>query len=68
MFNKMWVRREIIVLAMLENKQSIFLQQVVLEDEIRDCWKLWKGIRRIGKDEIELLMAAFEESEYVTFY
>ena len=61
----MGVRREVVVLSMLENEESIGRKKVLREDEIRDGWQLWKGIRRISKDEIELLMTALYESEDV---
>ena len=62
---KMGVRREVVMLSMLENEESIGRKKVLREDEIRDGWQLWEGIRRVSKDEIELLMTALYESEDV---
>ena len=61
----MGVRREVVMLSMLENEESIGRKKLLREDEIRDGWQLREGIRRVSKDEIELLMTALYESEDV---
>lgn len=53
------------MLSMLKNEESIGCKKVLREDEIRDGWQLWESIRRVSKDEIELLMTALYESEDV---
>ena len=53
------------MLSMLENEEPIGRKKVLREDEIRDGWQLREGIRRVSKDEIELLMTALYESEDV---
>ena len=63
--HKMGVRREVVVLAMLENEESIGRKEVLREDEIGNGWQFGEGIRRISKDEIELLMTALYKSEDV---
>ena len=57
----MGVRREVVVLTMLENEKPVGGKEVLLEDEIGNGWQFGEGIRRISKDEIELLMAALYE-------
>ena len=63
--HKMGVRREVVVLAMLEDEEPIRRKEVLREDEIGNGWQFGEGIRRISKDEIELLMTALYESEDV---
>ena len=53
------------MLSMLEDEEPIRRKKVLREDEIGNGWQLWEGIRRISKDEIELLMTALYESEDV---
>ncbi len=52
-FHEVRVVAEIKLLAMLNNKESVFLQQTVFYDEIRDHGQLFQCIGRIGKNEIE---------------
>ena len=47
------------MLSMLENEESIGRKKVLREDEIRDGWQFWEGIRRISKDDIPLTQGAF---------
>ena len=49
---KVRVVGEVVVLAMLENKHSAILQQVVAENEVGDCRQFGKSIRGVGKDEV----------------
>ena len=52
-FHEVRVVAEIKLLAMFNNKETVFLQQIVFNDEIRDRGQLFQRIRRIGKNEIE---------------
>ena len=60
MLHKVGMLREIIVLAVLEDEDAVCFQQVLLEDKTGNGRQLLQGIGRIGKDEIELLMAGKE--------
>jgi hypothetical protein len=53
----MWVGGKVILLPMLKDKDTLWLQEVVLEDQGRDVWQLWQGIWRVSKDKIKLLVA-----------
>ena len=59
---------EVVVFAMLKDKQSVFFQESVLEDEVGEGGKLGQRIGRIGEDEVELLVTALQEMEDISFY
>lgn len=65
MLHEVRIAGEVVVLAMLKHKDAIGLQQSLLEDETRNLGQLFQGIRRIGKDEVELLFARLDETEHV---
>ena len=67
MFLEMFVRAEVVVLAVLEDEDTILGQQLVLEDEVGNLRKFLQCIRWVGKDQIELLMAALQKPEHVAF-
>ena len=48
---------EIMLLAMLEDKDSFRLEERLLEDEVGNLGQLLQGIGRVGKNEVELLAA-----------
>ena len=50
-------------LAVLEDKDTVFSQKPALEDQSRDCWEFFQGVRWVGKDKIELLLTGFYEAE-----
>ena len=54
-----------IVLAVLENEYAAGLQQTAFEDEPGQRRQFGQGIRRVGEDEVELLVAALQEAEHV---
>ena len=66
MFHEVGMRREVVLLTMFEDEHAIFFQQFFLEDQIRNLGQLLKGVWGVGKDEIELQMAGFHESENIT--
>lgn len=66
MFHEVGMRREVVLLSMFEDEHAIFFQQFFLENQIRNLGQLLKGVWGVGKDEIELQMAGFYESENVT--
>ena len=56
---------EVVVLAMFEDKDAAFVEQVAVEYELWNLGQLFECIGWVGKDEVELLMAALHESEYI---
>ena len=50
---------------MLKDKHTALNKHVVGKDEVRNSGQLLQGIGRIGKDEVELLRAAFNETENI---
>ena len=54
--------------AMLKDKQPVFFQESVLEDEVGNGRQFGQRIGRIGEDETEVLLAVFQKSEHVAFY
>ena len=48
---------KIMLLAMLEDKDSFRLEERLLEDEVGNLGQFLQGVGRIGKDEVELLVA-----------
>ncbi len=56
---------EVVMLAMLKDEEPVGLQQVFLQDQIGDLRQLIEGVGGIGEDDVELLMATLQETEYV---
>lgn len=56
---------KIIILAMFENEDSIFVQQVAIQYEVWDLREFLQRIWRVGKDEIKLLLAGLQEAEHI---
>lgn len=56
---------EIVVLAVFEDEEAVRLEQAAIDDEVGQCGELLQGIRRVGKDEVELLVAGLDEAEDV---
>ena len=51
---------KIIILAMFENEDSIFVQQVAIQYEVWNLREFLQRVWRIGKDEIKLLLAGLQ--------
>ena len=66
MVDEMRMRLESVVLAMLQNKDAVGSQQLMLEDEVGQGRELFKRIGRIGKDKGKLLVARLEKAEGIT--
>ena len=63
MLPEMGMGREVLVFAMLEDEDAAFGQQSLFKDE---CWnggQFLQGVRRVGKDKVELLFARLDEAE-----
>ena len=56
---------EIVVLAMLENEDALFVEKIAIEYEVWNLGELLQCVWRIGKDEIKLLLAGSQEAEHV---
>lgn len=65
MLNEVGMLREIVVLAVLKDKDALLLQQILLKNEIGDARQILQGIRGIGKDEVELLMTTLQKAKYI---
>ena len=63
MLHEMGMLREIVVLAVLEDEDALRLQQAMPEDEVGNGGQLLQGIGRVGKDEVELLVAGLNVTE-----
>lgn len=66
-FHEVFVRGEIILLAVLEDKNAILVEQLMLKYEVWERWQLFQRVRRVGKNEIERLVAGFHETEDIAF-
>ena len=65
MLQESWMVGEIVVLAMLENEDALFVEKIAIEYEVWNLGELLQCVWRIGKDEIELLFAGSQEAEYI---
>ena len=61
-----WMIREILCLSVFQDKESVLTQQLVREDDVGQLLQLWQRIGRVGKDEVELLMAFAQETENIS--
>ena len=50
---------------MFEHENAFGSKDVLLEYEVGYLWQFLEGVGRVGKDEIKLLSARFDESEYI---
>lgn len=55
--NEAGVLGEVVVFAMLKDEDSVLGKDILLEDEVGDGGKFTKCVWRVGKDEVELLLA-----------
>ena len=56
---------EVIIFAVFQHEDAVVFQQTLFEDEVRNRGNLLQRIGRVGKDKVELLMTALEETEHV---
>ena len=66
-FHEVFVLGEIVLLAVLEDENAILVEQLMLEYEVWERWQLFQRIRRVGKNEVERLVAGFHETEDIAF-
>ena len=50
---------------MFEDEDAFGSEDVLLEYEVGYLWQFLQRIGRVGKDEVELLAARLDESEYI---
>lgn len=65
MLQEIGMAGEIIVLAMLQDEDAAFLQQIARHDDIGDFFQIWQGIGRVGKDEVKLLIAPSQIAKHI---
>ena len=65
MLHKPGMNGKIIIFAMLEDEYTIGCQYVLSENHVGNLWQFLEGVGRVGKDEIKLLSARLDESEYI---
>ena len=68
MLHKPGMNRKIIIFAMLEDEYTIGCQYVLSENHVGNLWQFLEGVGRGGEDEVKLLSARFDESEYIAAY
>ena len=65
MLHKPGMNGKIIVFAMLEDEYAIGCQYVLSENHVGNLGQFLQRVGRVGKDEIKLLSARLDESEYI---
>ena len=60
--------REVLLLSVFQDKESVLAQQLVREDDIWELLQLWQRIGRVGKDKVELLVTFAQETENISSY
>lgn len=56
---------EVVVLAMLENEDAVLVQEISAQDQVGNLRQFLQSVRRVGKDEVELLVATLQKTEHV---
>ena len=54
------------VFAVLKDKETFFLKQILLKNQVGYRRQFFKGVWRIGEDKVELLFARLDEAEDIT--
>ena len=60
-----WMVGEIVVLAVLEYEDAVLVEHVAIQYEVWNLWEFLEGVRWVGEDEVEFLLVALQEAEYV---
>ena len=66
MLHKPGMNGKIVIFAMLEDEYTIGCQYVLSENHVGNLWQFLEGVGRVGEDEVKLLAARLDESEYIT--
>ena len=56
---------EVVVLAMLEYEDSILVEHVTVEHQVRNLRQFFQCVRRVGEDEVVFLVVALQKAEHV---
>ena len=54
------------VFAVLKDKETFFLEQILLKDQVGNRRQFLQGVWRVGEDKIELLFARLDKSEHIS--
>ena len=63
MFQESRMVREVVLLSMFKDEETIFRKKplspllTLWNNDVRNLWKFLQSVRRVGKDEVELLFA-----------
>ena len=68
MLHKVAVGAEVMVLSVLENKDTAIGKKALFEDDVGYLGQFLKRVWRVGKNEIELLAARLDKTEHVAAY
>lgn len=61
----MRVGREVVVFAMLEDKDAIGLQQSAIYHQVGHGRQFWQRIGWIGKDQVKRLVTRLDKAEHI---
>ena len=64
-FHEAGVGGEVVRFAVFQHEEAVFLQQAVPEDQVGQRRQVVQGVGRVGKDEVESLVAFVQEAEHV---
>ena len=53
------------VFAVLKDEDAVVLQQLTFEDKVGEGRQFFQCVRRVCKDEVELLLARLDKAEHV---
>ena len=51
------------VFAVFKDKNAVFLEQILLKDQIWYRWQFLQSVGRVGEDKVELLSARLDKPE-----
>lgn len=63
MFQESRMVREVVLLSMFKDEETILRKKplspllILWNNDVRNLWKFLQSVRRVGKDEVELLFA-----------
>ena len=65
MLHEVGITAEVVVFAVLEDEDTVVLQQVVLKDKPRNGRQFLQRVGWVGEDEVVLLLATLDEAENI---
>ena len=66
MLHEVWIIREVVVFAVLEDEDAVVFQKSSLKDEAGNRRQFLQSVWRICEDEIKLPLARFDIAEHIT--